>query len=158
MRFYILFVFCSLLFVACDNGNYLYQETKSINKSGWTHSDSLDFNFEIKDTSIVYSLILDVNHTTDYPYQNTYFNISTAFPSGRNLKQQLSSDLANKGGVWYGDCSGKNCTASINLQEKAKFDEVGDYKINIAQYSRDSSLLGINSLSLKLKEYINSPK
>ena len=154
MRYIYLFIPVLLFLISCgDNENYIYQESKSINGSGWTYTDSLDFNFDIQDTSKVYGLILDIEHTTDYPFQNVYFNISTTFPSGKRLKQSLSSDLAEKSGQWYGKCSGKNCTASINLQEKAKFNEAGKHQINIAQFSRDSSLVGIKELRLKVVAY-----
>lgn len=154
MRYFFLVITILFFIISCGNSeNYIYQENKSIDNTGWIYADSLDFNFEIQDTSKVYGLILDVNHTTDYPFQNIYFNISTSFPSGKILQQELSSDLAEKSGKWYGKCSGKKCKASINLQEKAKFDEIGKHKINIAQFSRDSALVGVEQLSLKLLEY-----
>lgn len=153
MRLFFSFFIAVILLSSCDSGDYIYKENKTINTEGWAYADSLDYKFDIKDTSLVYSLILNVNHTVEYPYQNIYFNISTSFPSGRVLKQPLSSDLANKAGVWYGDCSDKKCIASINLQEKVKFDEIGQHNINIAQYSRDSALAGVKNVELKLMEY-----
>jgi gliding motility-associated lipoprotein GldH len=154
MRYFYLIIPILFFLASCgDKENYIYQESKSINESGWIYADSLDFNFDIPDTSKIYGLILDVAHTTDYPFQNIYFNISTSFPSGKRLQQSLSSDLAEKSGQWHGKCSGKNCTASIFLQEKAKFNEVGKHRINIAQFSRDSVLVGIEELNLKLLAY-----
>ena len=154
MRFIYLIIPVLFFLASCgDNENYIYQESKTINESGWTYADSLDFNFDIQDTSKLYALILDVDHTTDYPFQNIYFNISTSFPSGKRLQQPLSSDLAEKSGKWHGKCSGKNCTASINLQERAKFNEMGKHRINIAQFSRDSVLMGVEEVSLKVLAY-----
>ncbi len=142
-----------LVFTACENEKYIYNKTQNVNPEGWVYPDTLDFSFDIKDTSKLYSILMDINHSTDYNYQNIYMNISTTFPSGKYLHQRISSDFADKTGKWHGKCSAKNCTAPINLQEKAKFNETGKYNITIAQFSRDSALKEINGITLKLKEY-----
>jgi len=72
----IIFVIPIFLFLAsCGNEIYIYSEKKAVNPAGWAYADSLDFNFEMKDTSLVYSILLDIDHSTDYPYQNIYFNM-----------------------------------------------------------------------------------
>ncbi len=158
MRFAIILSIFFLIFVSCKDTDYIYQQKKSVSYKGWVYADSLQFNFDIKDTSKIYSLLMDIKHTTEFPYQNIYLNISTSFPSGKFLQQKLSSELADKTGKWYGKCSGKECIAPINLQGKAKFNELGKHKITIAQFSRDSALLGISAIELKLKEFKNESK
>ncbi len=149
MRYLIFFCITIILF-SCNPDNAAFKEKKTIPEPGWTYADSLDFKFEITDTQSIYSLVLDVEHSVEYPYQNIYFNISTSFPSGKVLSQVLSTDLANKAGVWYGECTGTSCKARIDLQPNAKFNETGMHKINIAQHSRDTTLQGVNELSFLL--------
>jgi gliding motility-associated lipoprotein GldH len=141
-----------LLLSACEEEN-LYDKSEGVNSEGWGYAERLDYEFEIQDTSKLHSLLLDISHNTEYPYQNLYLRIGTEFPSGKTLEQTLSSDLADKQGKWYGDCSGNTCVAHINLQEKALFTEVGKHRISIGQHSRDSSLTGVNGLRLMVREY-----
>ncbi len=146
--FYLILI--SLTFTSCGE-SFLYKKKIKTNPEGWAYQDSLVFPITIEDTSQVYTLLMDVHHNTSYSYQNIYFKIGTAFPSGKRLEQELSSDLARKSGEWYGECRGQNCTASINLQGKAKFNELGEHTIIVKQHSRDSLLEGIKGISIKMK-------
>ncbi len=140
-----LFLFLALLLTSCGN-QHLHQESVSLDPQGWAFADSLRFEFEIEDTTKLYSLGMDISHTTEFPYQNIYFMVGTEFPSGKKLRQQLSSDLADKSGKWYGECNAKRCSANINLQGKAKFKEPGKHAITVAQFSRDSALVGVERI------------
>ncbi len=156
MKYFSLFLSIVFLFLlaSCDTEKYIYKKEIKVNDLSWEYADSLQYQFDIIDTSKLYSILLDIHHGAEYDYQNIYLNISTIFPSGKYLKQQLSSDLADKKGRWYGKCNSTSCTAPINLQETAKFNEVGKHHITIAQFTRDSSLKEVKDITLKLKEFI----
>jgi len=148
-----LLIFFSLSFLLFSCGeNYVFEKKNSIPEDVWTYSDSLIFKFSIADTNKIYDLYLDISHHPSYAYQNLYTRINTVFPGGRRLRTELSLELANKGGVWHGDCSSESCRLSIPIQQKAYFNQMGDHKIVLEQYMRKDSILGIQEFTLKLKE------
>jgi len=132
--------------------SYYFESKRDLSNGLWQYKDSLDFEVDIQDTIQYYSLLLDINHSVDYKTQNLYVYINTEMPDGERLGKRLNIDLAAPTGEWYGDCGKQNCEVLINLQKKAYFNQLGKHKFTIKQHMRQDSLLGINGITLKLKE------
>ncbi len=147
--FFFLLIFFSLL--SCGQ-KYEYQKSYEIEGERWTYADSLEFSFDIEDTTKIYNLYLELKHTTDYAYQNLYTFIHTTFPSQERLDEQLSLEMANNAGVWEGDCSKEYCTLTIPIQENAYFNQTGTHTIVLEQYMRKDSIPGIKSIAFKLED------
>ncbi|WP_367392567.1 gliding motility lipoprotein GldH [Lewinella sp. LCG006] len=143
--------FLALLGFSACGPNYVYQQTLEIPEDGWSYQDSLLATFEIQDTNTIYNLHLIVAHTTYFSYQNFYAQVSTQFPNGEQLTEQVSLELAAKGGIWLGDCSGEICTLDIPIQEGAYFNQAGTYQLSIHQYSRRDPLPEIKSILFALE-------
>lgn len=139
------------LFTACGP-NYIFDQEFKISEEGWTYADTLNFAVEITDTTSIYNLYLDINHSTEYARQNIYMMIHTQFPSGQRIKERLSVDLANRAGQWYGKCDSESCDLRLNIQEGAFFNALGPHKITIEQYMRIDPLLGVNSIALRIED------
>ena len=137
-----------LLFTSCGDSP-IYNESFDISDP-WNQTDSVIFELPAPDTSQAYALVLNVSHTTDYPFQNIYFKISTSYPSGRYTSNILNIDLADKRGVWYGDCRGQNCELSAPLREHFAFSETGIYQVTMEQFTRLDPLPGLSELELEL--------
>jgi gliding motility-associated lipoprotein GldH len=135
--------------IAC-NDNVYYKQSIDIEDAAWPYGKILDFEFEITDTSAYYDLVLDVKHDIDFTYENTYVKIKTLFPSGEEVTDQVSLQLADELDQWEGDCSGNSCTVSILLQNEVFFKEAGSYKLAIEQFNRVDPLEGIESMELKI--------
>ena len=142
-----IFLFIVLLSSCTDKP--IYSESKSFSDA-WHFADSVHFDLPAPDTIEAYAMVLNVSHTTDYPFQNIYFRISTAFPSGRRVSTLLNIDLADKSGAWYGDCRGKNCNLQAPIRENFYFSESGAYKITMEQFTRVDPLTGLTRLKLEL--------
>ncbi|HHB52081.1 MAG TPA: gliding motility lipoprotein GldH [Saprospiraceae bacterium] len=136
---------------ACQNSRY-YEKTVPLDNEVWTYSDSLDFLFNIKDNSAPYDLLLSINHSKEYAFQNLYVKINTYFPSGAKVEDIVSLELAQKGGAWYGDCGGKYCQLNIPIQQNIHFKEKGDYKLVIYQYMRKEAIPGIKEVEFSIYE------
>ncbi len=146
----VLLIFTSFL---CSCGpNYIFDEEKPITDSNWTYTDSLTFQFEVTDTSKVYNLNLEIDHSMAYRHQNLYVQIATLFPSKKRDVQVISLELANKYGAWLGDCGSENCTLLIPLQQQIYFQETGGYEFVLKQFMRESPVGGINKFTLKIEE------
>lgn len=132
--------------------NYVYEKQYVIQNGAWGYGDTLDFDFEIQDTTSIYNLYLEVAHNKDYSFQNLYTTIHTKFPGGELLDEVLSLELAGKGGNWLGDCGKEACSLKIPIQQNAYFNANGAYKITLKQHMRKNPIEGINSISFLLEK------
>jgi gliding motility-associated lipoprotein GldH len=146
--------FATILAVSCLSAcgpNYVYEQELIVPEAGWGYSDSLVAKFEVPDTNTIYNLHLLIEHTTYFSYQNFYVLVHTQFPDGQRLTEQLSLELAGKGGVWLGNCRGELCTLDIPIQEGAYFNQAGNYQVTVEQYSRRNPLPEIKSIRFALE-------
>lgn len=135
----------------CQNG-VVFEKQYDLKDAAWTYADTLDFEFEIEDTLKIYNLYLDIAHSTEYGFENLYINIYTQFPTGERIKELVSLELADKGGIWLGDCDAESCELEVPIQENAFFNLPGKYKITLEQYMRKNPLEGIIRMGLKIKD------
>lgn len=147
----ILPIFIGILLVGCGP-NYIFEEEKALASGAWTYADTLTFDFNIVDTTKVYNLYLEVDHSTGYRFQNLYVKIKTKFPKGNQIEQTVSLELANKFGLWLGDCGSENCEIIIPIQEQVYFQESGEYRIILEQFMRENPLKKLNSFGVKIEE------
>lgn len=132
--------------------NFIYEKDYEIANQAWTYSDTLDFEIDIVDTTAIYNLYLDLEHSTDYAFQNIYLQVYTQYPNGKRTKDLLPIDIADKSGKWYGKCNSETCQLRVNLQEGAFFNAAGTYVITLEQYMRKESLSGLNSMALRIED------
>ncbi len=151
-KYFFSLLFLLPLFLINCGESYLFEKTYEIEKGAWQYENTLDYSFEITDTTKVYNLLLEVGHSLDYSYQNCYFKIYTQFPSGEKSEQLLSIDLADGIGRWQGDCNNKSCTILLDIQKQAFFNALGTHTITLEQYMRKNPLKGIESLAIKLED------
>lgn len=137
------------LLTACGPA-VVYEHTEPIGEGAWYYADSINFDFTIPDTLRTYDLRLSVEHDRTFPYQNFYVNIRTGFPSGKRTAQSVSLQLAGDFGAWLGNCGGESCKLEIPVLSGARFDQVGDFNIVVAQHTRDEPLEGIRALGLRV--------
>ena len=143
--------FSSIFFISCGE-HYVFEKTYELEKGAWSYDNTLDYTFEITDTTKIYNLLLEVGHSVDYGFQNCYFKIYTLFPSGERTDQVLSIDLADGIGRWQGDCGGQSCSVLVDIQKQAFFNALGQHTITLEQYMRKNPLKGIESLSIRLED------
>ncbi len=141
----------ALSFFSCGP-NYVYENTLDCSEQGWAFQDSLEAVFEVTDSNTIYNLHLILDHSTEFSYQNFYTRVHTTFPNGERLTEQLSLELAGKGGVWLGDCGNDACLLDIPIQQGVFFNQIGEYYISIEQFSRQDPLKGIRSISFALED------
>ncbi len=152
MRWSMIFLCGTILAtIGCQPAPY-YSTDLIIENGNWSQAEELVGTFEIVDTISRYDLYLDLDHSTDYRYENIYLQIETQFPHKAAVTQVLPIDIANKKGQWYGKCGSKSCKLRVVLRDKTKFDALGSYQIKISQHSREGQLAGINALELLVME------
>ncbi len=143
---------CILFIFSSCQPDFYFEENKPLGNEGWTYSNKLDYTISIDDTLQLYNIYLNINHSTEYAYQNIYLMIHTKYPSGKTVSEQLPIDFADKTGQWYGKCNSDKCKLGVNLQKDAFFNSPGAYTISIEQFMRIDSLPGISDITLMLED------
>ena len=143
-----IFLLC-LIFISCGK-SYHYYKKVSIEDQEWNYSQIPQFEFDIVDTTSKFNLILKVEHSDEFSFQNLYTNFHIILPTGEEVKDVVSLELADKFGKWQGNCHGNKCEIQILLRENINFLDVGAYQVRIEQYMRSETISGINSISLAL--------
>lgn len=140
-----------LVLSACKN-DVIFTSTHVMPNSKWTYADSLVFDFEIKDTSKVYALDLNVTHQDTFPYENLYIKVHSKYPNGIQKSDILSLEFADGSGQWMGKSSGSGYLAPIAFQPKAIFKIPGLYHMAIYQNSRKDTVGGIEKIELVIHQ------
>lgn len=139
-----------LIMQSCGKEKVIFEHDYTVQNATWRYGDTLDFGFDIADTTRLYDIVLNIDHSVDFPMQNMYTRVYTQFPNGQRLAQVVSIDLADNTGKWLGKASGKTVTLSLPIQTKAYFNQTGRYKITFEQYSRTESLTGVSEIGLSV--------
>lgn len=141
---------CAVAFISCHSA--YFEKSYGFSSQNWGYDDAKSFSFEIDDSTQVFDMILKLEHTDEFPYQNLYLKTATQFPSDTLVEQLLSLEISDEAGNWFGTCSGANCSISIPIQTNVHFSESGIYNLSLEQYTRTDSLNGIKRISLSLIE------
>jgi gliding motility-associated lipoprotein GldH len=140
------------LLISCKPKPY-FEAKKDVNPAMWAYVDTLDFHFEITDTSKRYRMDLQLTWADTFRSQNLYLKLGTKFPTeGKYLQVVRSYDLYDPTGASAGKCSGGACSADFTMQEITKFGETGTYHFTVAQNMRVDSLSGVQGVGLRLSE------
>lgn len=141
------FVFLSILgLTACNSP--IYDKTHIIEKNVWAAQNPISFEFEIQDTNKLYNIFLEVEHSTNYPYQNAYCQVESFLHNQSIQKQLRSLELADYKGNWKGTDNVETHTVKIPFVHKTQFNSPGKYTIALTQDTRNENLEGIHSLRL----------
>jgi len=150
----LLFTFCFLL-QSCGQ-SFIYEKDISLPEDTWVYENKLDFPFEITDTKALQNLYLDITHSSEFKTQNLYVKFHTKSPSGNIITDMVSLELAEKNGVWFGNCGGQWCDLRIPIQSGAYFTETGTYTLSVEQYTRKEALKGVKSIGFKVEKTENT--
>ena len=140
----------ALMFLVSCGPTSIYENSIVLADGVWDQSTQLVNTFEVNDTTQFYDLYLDVEHSTEYAYENVYVQIETGFPHKDPVTQVLPLDFADKKGKWHGKCGSKACDLRVVLKERTRFEANGQYTLTVKQYSRVLNLEGINGLSFSV--------
>jgi gliding motility-associated lipoprotein GldH len=141
--------FSLLLFTACGD-RPVFESTKQFEQGIWMYRDTVNFDFNIADTSARYDLGLVLQHAVNYPNQNIYVRLKTKFPDGRRVTDVQSFDFFDQQGKALGKCSGNGCSLESELQKNTKFRQAGNYVLTVEQWMRRDSLAGIEQITLSV--------
>lgn len=137
---------------ACDRNVY-FSDHQSVNAEGWNMNSDVFFNVDVDNTHSPFNFFVELRNTQDYPYDKTFLFIKTLFPDGGVALDTMECPLADVDGRWYGKVSGKYVDNRYFLRRNVRFPQKGLYQFRISQATRDTNLIGIKDVGLRI-EYV----
>ena len=140
-----------MLLNSCHSPSF-FEENKAIPESGWTIRDTVHFEVTVKDTLTAYSFYLNVRNSSDYPYSNIFFFITTTFPDHKIARDTVGCYLAAPDGRWLGKGWGSVKENHILFKKGVRFPKTGTYRFAIGHAMRDENLKGIFDVGLDIEK------
>lgn len=155
-----LVVISCFLFTSCDS-NAVFDKYKSV-PSQW-HKDSVaSFNFTGPDTTNNYDLYINLRNTDAYKFSNLFLIVELNYPNGKVVKDTLEYKMTAPNGELLGtgftDLK-ENKLWFRGYKEPFKFNEEGDYSVNIQHAMRNNgdvdgveNLEGITDIGFRVEQ------
>jgi len=153
----VFFLASAFLYLGCDPGRLL-DKNIDLEEKTWLVDYKPAFEFEVSDTTSMYSIFFNVRNSIDYRFTNLYITYYLLNPEGT----QLSSELVNfnlfhpKTGKPYGNGLGDIFDHQLPIIKNRKFDKSGKYKLIYEQYMRTDSLTGIYAIGARVEKHMDN--
>lgn len=140
-----------LAFTACDN-NKVYETYAEMPNENW-HIDSLKtFNFDIKDSTAIYHVFVNIRNIGNYEFSNLIIFIKTQMPGDKYIKDTLNCILSDNKGKWLGTGFGSIWTNSIPYKTNVRFPRSGTYGLEVQHGMRKENLKGISDIGIRIEK------
>jgi len=141
-----------ILFLGSCSYNSVYDDFTVIKGGNWHYKDTVNFSFEVTDTTQFCDFSLIVRHDNDYHYSNFISFVRLEFPNGRARMDTVEMILAASNGKWLGQGLGDIYSNEQIYLERNRFPLKGEYKFQILHAMRDELLLGINDVGIAIRK------
>ena len=146
--FYIILFFVFLS--GCRFAPNEMQEYRHLDGKGWYVDSLVRVSLSVIDTAGAYDLCVGLRYTDDYRYSNLWLFITTVSPDSVQTTDTLNCVLADEYGRWLGAGIGVLMQQEIPFKSSFRFDKSGIWHIIVQQGMRDSSLVGITDIGVKV--------
>jgi gliding motility-associated lipoprotein GldH len=145
-------LFSATMFIGCDSSIF-YDEHQTIDQP-WGIDEKVDFNVTVEQDDLphIYNFYIDMRNSKDYPYSNAFLFIKTVFPDGGVAQDTMECPLSAPTGEWYGKESASHVDNRFYLRKNIVFPQTGVYKFEVWHGLRDSNVVGIESVGLRIEE------
>jgi len=147
---FIIIVFLLAIFSACDKSR-VFDEFKSLPKSGWNKDSLVVFTIPVTDTLQNHNLYINVRNDVSYSFSNLWLFIEIDQPGGKALKDTFELSLADPTGKWLGEGMGGKKTRQVIYRRNVYFPVSGNYKIKLQQGMRETNLKGISDIGIRIE-------
>ncbi len=151
---FFLIIIVSILSSSCSESGVIVNQSQAVKDAQWLSSDSLVFEFEIKDTVNYYDFSVLIRNTENYMWSNVYLFSDLTFPNGKTRRDTLEIQLADQYGYWLGHNSGTIVTTSAKFMQHRRFPLSGDYRMSITHGMREPILEEVTDVGVKVKEWV----
>ncbi len=128
----IMAIFFIALFISGCDKNKVYEEHKTnFPQFRWEKSNVVEFNPEIIDNDNNYEITVALRHIFGFNLKSIKIDMEMIAPSGKKTVNEYLLSFYDDQGDLLSTCAGDFCDMEQSLEDDFKFNEVGEYKINI---------------------------
>ena len=147
IRFFLIIFFFSLI-CSCKKKHLSIYDFE-YNK--WAKVDTVDFVFDVNDTTKTYELSFFFRNSLNYTYRNLFLLIELGYDDKIIQTDTVEYKIADKYGQWLGRGLGNVKDNYLMFNKNAMFNKEGMYKIRVRHGMRQDSLIGVNKLGFQTK-------
>ena len=147
IRFVLLLAFLT----ACDR-TVVFEKNIVIPDNKWEIKNSVALDVEIKDTTSLNNIYINIRNAGGYPYSNLYLFMNTTTPNGEESRDTVELTLADTQGRWLGDGSGDIWDNRILLKRNFRFPHKGTYHFELQQAMRINPLPQIMDVGMRIEK------
>lgn len=118
----------------------------------WSSKDSLEFKFDVQDTTVSYRIYLVLRHEDAYGYNNIWVNIGTQTPVEAMKYQLLDLKLADPAKGWLGTGMDDIYDHRISLTPKPIRLYKGQYIFRLKQAMREDPLQYVLNAGIRVEK------
>lgn len=144
--------FSMLLVLSSCGGNDVFYQYETVPANGWHQDTAIHFDVNIADTVSRYNVYVNVRNRGEYPHQNLWLFIEQQSPDSTVLIDSINFYLADQRGKWLGSGVGSVFEMPVLYRQQIQFPDSGAYHFSFRQGMRDSVLLGLNDLGLRIEK------
>ena len=148
-KLFFLFIIISL--VSCVN-NEVFFKYQPVNVNGWSKDSVFTFDVTIDAPNANYNFYVNTRNRGEYPYQNLWLFISEMGQDSTITKDSINFYLADDFGKWLGSGVGPIYNMPVLYRKSFRYSKPGRYRYQIQHGMRDSMLLGINDIGIKIEK------
>jgi gliding motility-associated lipoprotein GldH len=144
------FIYIILLITSCSPVD-IYEKSVTIPRHEWKSSYKPSFEFEIRDSSVLYNIFLVLRHSEKYSFNNLYVNLHITAP-GQDTATIIRRDLqlaTNEG--WRGTGMDDIYEIRLPLADKQPL-KAGPYTFTVEQIMREDPLMNVLNVGLRLEK------
>lgn len=150
----LLLIFYSVILfsmMSCQN-NDVFSQYSSVPVNGWNKDSAFNFNVHISDVQLRYNVYVNVRNRGEYPYQNMWLFLEKMSPDSTITKDTINFYLADQRGKWLGSGVGQSFEMPVLYQQNISFPKQGTYRYRIFQGMRDTILVGVNDIGIRVEK------
>lgn len=146
-----LFLFV-LLITSCGQ-NEIFFKYQKVPHQGWNKDSLFKYDIHVIDTTKKYDFLIHIRHHGNYPYQNIWLFLQQINPDSSTIQSDtIEAYLADQYGKWLGSGAGSLKEMTILYKKQIQFPDTGMYHFKIGQGMRDSLLIGVNDVGVRVEK------
>jgi len=130
-------LFLMVFAIGCNN-NRVFKEYKEITDYEWAQDNTLTYDVKAVEKDQSYTLSLAFRYINGFPYRNVAFEIKIIAPGGDVKELTYNMQVISDNKEYKGEAGYDIWDLDEVVNSDLKFDEAGDYKIEVNQVSQES--------------------
>ncbi len=143
----------AFIIVSCDS-NRVYEKNAEFSDRTWKIAEPVSFEFQIKDATKKYNLLMDVRNSIEYPYARLFVIYDLKANSSSLSKELISVYLFDqKTGKPFGTSGiGDIYDHQFPVLKNYTFKKPGNYRMDFQQFMRQDTIPGILAIGLRVED------